>query len=90
MFTTWNLPEALTSGIWNLGLTVSDYVILLIGVAILFTVSMIGRGGSVREKIAAKSVFLEVAAFAALFVVVILFGAYGIGYDESQFIYNQF
>lgn len=90
MFTTRNLPEALTSGIWNLGLTLPDYVILLIGVAILFTVSMIGRSGSVREKIAAKSVFLEVVTFAALFVVIILFGTYGIGYDESQFIYNQF
>jgi len=25
-----------------------------------------------------------------LFLVVLLFGAYGVGYDASQFIYNQF
>ena len=28
--------------------------------------------------------------FGALFVLILLFGAYGIGYDASQFIYNQF
>lgn len=90
MFTKFNIVEAFQTGIWNLGLSGFDYIILIVGVIILFTVSMIGRRGSVREKIATKSVFLEVAVYSIMFIAVILLGAYSIGYDESQFIYNQF
>jgi hypothetical protein len=31
-----------------------------------------------------------VGVLAVLIVAIMLFGAYGIGYDASQFIYNQF
>jgi hypothetical protein len=51
---------------------------------------MIQRSGPVREKIARKPLLLRYAMFALLFVVIIIFGAYGIGYDANQFIYNQF
>lgn len=90
MFTDWNVKEAITVGMWNLGLGAHDYIILLIGVLLLFMVSMLGRRGSVREMIARKPAWVSVAVFGTVFIATILFGAYGMGYDASQFIYNQF
>ncbi|MCH5252565.1 MAG: MBOAT family protein [Lachnospiraceae bacterium] len=74
----------------GLGLSLADYVILGIGVILMFMVSMSGRRGSVREKISEKPYILRYMVFAGLFVSVILFGTYGQGYDVQQFIYNQF
>ena len=52
---------------------------------------MIGRSGSVRDKMEKKIPFAgRWAIFSALLLIIIVFGAYGLGYDASQFIYNQF
>lgn len=81
----------LTDGsLMNFGLTVFDYIIALAGVIILITVSMVQRSGSVRTKISAKPYAVKFCIWFGLFLVVLLFGAYGVGYDASQFIYNQF
>ncbi len=56
----------------------------------MVSVSLIQRKGSVRERIAAKPYPLRFALWYGLFLAVLLAGAYGIGYDASQFIYNQF
>jgi hypothetical protein len=90
MFTEFG-PQVLIDGsLLKIGLNTADYLILLIGTFMLISVSMIQRSGSVREKIARKPLLLRYAMFALLFVVIIIFGAYGIGYDANQFIYNQF
>ena len=86
----WNIVSALREGIWNLGLTGVDYVILIIGTIILFSVSMMSRRENMRDIIAKKGYVLRGVVYGVLFVCIILFGAYGIGYDASQFIYNQF
>lgn len=90
MFTDWNVAEVLSVGIWNLGLGIHDYIVLLVGTLILLGVSLVVRRGSIREMIAKKPVGVSMAIFGGLFVATILFGAYGMGYDASQFIYNQF
>lgn len=90
MFTKWNWDELFGTNMLQLGLNVTDYLILFVGVIILITVSLIQRSGSVREKIAVKPFVVRVAVWYGLFLIVLLFGAYGIGYDASQFIYNQF
>ena len=74
----------------GLGLSWTDYGILGAGVLVMFLVSMNGRSGSVREKIAEKPYVVRYAAFATLFFAVLLLGVYGQGYDVRQFIYNQF
>lgn len=90
MFTTWNLPEVITEGISELGLVAADYVILVLGIILMIIVSLVQRRGSVRDKIAKKGLVITYVAYAVLFVCILLFGAYGIGYDSNQFIYNQF
>lgn len=46
--------------------------------------------GSVRGELLKKQPIFYYGIMALMFVVIIVFGAYGIGYDSSQFIYNQF
>lgn len=89
----------LTAGNWrilwdgslmNLGITALDYGILAAGILVLLLVGLVQRGGSVRERIAAKAYPVRVALWFGLFLSVLLLGTYGIGYDASQFIYNRF
>ena len=90
MFTDWNVNIFFDGSLMNLALSASDYAVLLAGTLTLFTASMLGRKGSVRERILNRSPLLSCAMTVALLLIVVIFGAYGIGYDASQFIYNQF
>lgn len=94
MFTHFNPMALNASAFLGLGLTGADYLVLVIGLAVMIAVSLLEekKGGShgVRDRIFALPAVWKYAIFAVLVIVVILFGAYGIGYDQSQFIYNQF
>ena len=90
MFTTWNWNILWDGSLMQLGLTMTDYLILLAGTILLIAVSMIQRKGKVREQIAACPYAVRVSIWYGLFLVVLLTGVYGIGYEASQFIYNQF
>lgn len=90
MFTTWNFSELYNGGMLKLGLEALDYLIIGIGVLLIFTVSMLQRKQSVRDRIATLPYPVRMLLWLSLFIVVLLAGAYGQGYDESQFIYNQF
>lgn len=90
---TWNFNfHVLWDGtMMQLGLTVADYIILGAGVIIMFLVSFFSRDDvSVREKLQHKSRVLRYTLLILLLLAVLLFGSYGIGYDASNFIYNQF
>ena len=82
--------EVFNGGLMGLGLSGLDYGILAFGLVLLLTVSLIQRSGSVRDKLARKPYPLRFAVWFGLFIIVLLAGEYGIGYDQSQFIYNQF
>ena len=90
IFTTFNIGEVMRTGLWQLGLTNFDYIVLLIGACLLFMVSFLGRKVNVREKINSYPAVVPMATFGIIFIAIIMLGAYGIGYDASQFIYNQF
>ena len=73
-----------------MGLSGMDYLILAMGLVLLLVVSLVQRKGSVREQILALPYWGRFILWYGLFLIVLLAGAYGIGYDASQFIYNQF
>ncbi len=87
MFTTFNWGQML-SNISVLGLALADYIILAVGILVIFTVSRISANGSIREKLYERPV-LSWTLCGALFICIILFGAYSIGYDATQFIYGE-
>lgn len=93
------LASAFTAGNWNifwdgsllrLGISAWDYAVLAVGIVILIAVSLVQRRGSVRAGIGEKPYAVRVCVWLGLFLAVLLFGVYGIGYDSSQFIYNRF
>lgn len=90
MFTKFWVHPVTKQELIDLGLNRADYTILLIGVLLMFFVSMYGRNGSVREKIAQKPYIIRYGIFVLLFFAVLLLGNYGVGFDAQQFIYNQF
>ena len=90
IFTTFNYGELVSGGLTSLGLSLADYGVVIAASLIMLAVSLIGRSGSVREKLAAKPAAVRYLVYVVLFLSIIIFGAYGVGYDSNQFIYNQF
>lgn len=90
MFTAGNWNILWDGSLLELGLTGPDYVILAAGVVLLLSVSLLERRGSVRERIAGLAYPARFVIWYGLFLTVLLMGAYGIGYDAGQFIYNRF
>ena len=90
MFTAWNIGEVFRGSLLEIGLSVADYAVILLGVALMITVGLLQRSGSLREKIAARPTALRYTLTIAMILVILIVGAYGVGYDSNQFIYNQF
>lgn len=90
IFTANNWHILWDGSLLHLGLSGLDYAILATGLMLLIVVSLLQRKCGVRAQIAAKPYALRFVLWYGLFLVVLLMGAYGIGYDASQFIYNQF
>jgi hypothetical protein len=90
MFTVFNYRELFGGALLELGLSMADYWVLFMGLIALLGVSLAQRKGSVRLKLAQGSDLLRYAVYSFMFIIILIFGAYGVGYDSSQFIYNQF
>ena len=90
LFTTFNFNILWDGTMMKLGLTTLDYGILAVGIVVMFAVSLYQeKKGSIREALWEKPVLRYILVF-VLLVVVLLMGSYGIGYNASSFIYNQF
>jgi D-alanyl-lipoteichoic acid acyltransferase DltB (MBOAT superfamily) len=91
MFTQFRPGQLFRPGEYTaLGLSGADYLIVLVGILLMFAVSLRQRRGSVRKQIAAQPYVVRYGVFLVLFLATLLFGMYGVGYDSQQFIYNQF
>ena len=91
IFTTFNWHILWDGTMMKLGLTGLDYAVLGVSILVLFSVSVFQeKHGSFRKALAEKPALLRYSLIFAMFLVVILMGSYGIGYDASNFIYNQF
>lgn len=90
MFTNFNISQVTNGSLLNLGLTIHDYIILLVSISILIGSCIVKRKGSIRDWLGQKSPIVRYLAYYIFIIAIILLGAYGVGYDSSQFIYNQF
>ena len=90
IFTTPNWHALLDGSFLKLGLSGADYLVAGIAVLIVWCAALIKGQKPVLTWLYEKPVSLRYLLFWCLVVSIIVFGAYGIGYDASQFIYNQF
>lgn len=72
------------------GMDRMNFTITAIALMVLFLVSWIQRGGSVREKLDAQPLVIRWGVILLGIAAVVFFGVYGPGFDASQFIYFQF
>lgn len=89
MITVPNIGAFFTGGWKDLGLSIADLCVIAVGVLVIWVVSRQGGERPLRERIAQRPI-LTVAIASLAVVWILIFGAYGLGYDASQFIYNQF
>ena len=90
LVTTWNFHILWDGTLLQLGLSGLDYGILVCSVAAVFVVSLLQeKKGSVRELLWTRPA-LRYGLMFLLLLAVLLMGSYGIGYNASSFIYNQF
>jgi D-alanyl-lipoteichoic acid acyltransferase DltB (MBOAT superfamily) len=90
VFTKWNWNELFAGGLLGLGLTLSDYIVLILAVLLVLYVSLASRSVGYRELLMAKPLTIRYISYFILIISILIFGAYGVGYDSSQFIYSQF
>lgn len=90
MFTRWDSCIFFNGSLLCIGLTEVDYIILLAGVLLMFWVGFSQNKGSVRQLIRKQKPGIRFCIWYGLSLAILLFGAYGIGYDAVQFIYNQY
>lgn len=75
----------------QLGLSGLDYGIVAAGAALMFAVSLVQeKKGGIRELLWQGNPSVRYALTFALLLTVLLMGNYGIGYQASSFVYNQF
>lgn len=91
LFTAFNFQILWDGTLLQLGLTGLDYAILGVGIVLMFGVSLIQeKKGSVLKLLWQGSPAVRYILMFALLLAVLLLGSYGIGYNASNFIYNQF
>lgn len=79
--------------ICNLGVGKKDYVVLLIGMLVIFVVSVIqerNSSTSLRVMLDKKPLILRWSLTLVCLVTVLIFGIYGPGYNPAEFVYMQF
>lgn len=86
-FNPWIL---LNGSIFKLGLDSKDFLIGIIGVALVITVDMMQRIKNVRIQLSKQNIMFRWFTYVVAVLVILVFGMYGPGYSMQQFIYSQF
>ena len=77
--------------LYNIGFTGADFIVLIIGMIIMFVVSLLQeKGYNIRETISKQNIPFRWCLYYMIIFAIILFGIYGPGYNVSDFIYGQF
>jgi D-alanyl-lipoteichoic acid acyltransferase DltB (MBOAT superfamily) len=91
MFKLGNIGMLFSKKLYKIGMNPSDFVLIAIGVIIMFIVSLLQeKGVNLREKISKCPIVIRWGIYYIAIFAVIIFGIYGPGYSASSFIYGQF
>ena len=67
-----------------------DFVIILFGILILWTVSMLQERMPVRKTIAKQNIIFRWIIYFAAIYIILIFGMYGPSFNAADFIYAGF
>ena len=91
IFTFENIGKLFNGELFKIGFDTGDFVVLVIGVVIMFIVSLLQeKGYNLREKISKQNILFRWLLYYTAIFTIIIFGIYGTGYSASSFIYGQF
>lgn len=92
LFTKINLWAIFDGSLFTLGLDAKDITILIIGLIIVFLADKVlfRTKKTIDLFIEEQTLLFQIMCTVGLVVAIVLFGAYGEGYIENQFIYFQF
>ena len=90
VFTDFNIGRLFDGGLARLGLDAADYIVAAAGLAFLIVIGRLGKTEDIRLVLSRRHAAARYAVYIAMIFLIVAFGAYGEGYDASQFIYNQF
>jgi D-alanyl-lipoteichoic acid acyltransferase DltB (MBOAT superfamily) len=87
VFTTFNYGEFFAQ-IGAMGLTLGDWIVLGLSVALLWIAD--GKMSALRSRFRSFAPAARLAVICVLGLLVLVFGMYGIGFTASEFIYSRF
>lgn len=91
MFTNFSLKTVRDGTIFTFGMDRADFIIIGVGVLLLFTISLLQeRGVKIRESIGKRNIVFQFAVFYLLIMFIVVFGAYGTGYIPVDPMYAEF
>lgn len=85
-----NYYEIFKGKIYNLGLDWSDLSVAGAGIILLFIISILKQKYNIREEISKQHIVVRYFIWIALIITILIFGYYGMGYDATSFIYQNF
>jgi D-alanyl-lipoteichoic acid acyltransferase DltB (MBOAT superfamily) len=87
----WNIWILWDGSMFKLGIDLSNMILLFLSLSVLFTVSLFQeRGLSIREWITKQNLTFRWAVYILGIVSVLIFGIYGTGFNNVDFIYQGF
>lgn len=91
MFSGWSFETIRLLEMFDVRIDIYDMVVLIFGALLLFVIGLYKeKGHHIREELAQKNIALRWAVYYVLVFSVVIFGAFGHGYDIAGFIYAQF
>lgn len=90
MITEFSVAELMNSGILVNAIGSADYVVIFIGISIMFVVALIRRKMDYEKAILQRGVVFSYGLIAVMIAAIIIFGMYGIGYEGKDFIYIRY
>ena len=91
IFTFKDIGMLFQGTLFQIGLKTADFIVIIVGVVIMFVVSLWQeKGYHIREKIAKQNLPFRWILYYGIIFAILIFGIYGPGYVASDFIYGQF
>lgn len=90
MITNLNIKAGVLQ-VYDLGLDIYDFAILVLGVLIILVISVIQeKKGSIRRILDSKRFVFRWAALVVIILLISILGVYGPGYNPADFVYMQY